>query len=197
MGSIRFGALPPAFRQYLVAWGIFAVANSSDVFLILRARHLGSTTALVVWFYAFYNLVYAAASPGLGGLSDRLGRKAVIVGGLLVYALVYLGFAGANAHWQLWALFGIYGLYTAATDGVGKALAVDLVPGNIRAGAIGMLGTVTGVATLVASSMAGLLWSAFGPGATFLYGAAGALAGAVPIARLPGREAAGGEAVRP
>jgi MFS family permease len=78
-------------------------------------------------------------------------------------------------------LFGVYGLYIAATDGVGKALAVDLVPASIRAGSIGLLGTVTGIATLVASSVAGLLWSHFGSWATFGYGAAGALLGALII----------------
>ena len=182
--SIKFGALPPAFRGYLLAWGAFAIANSSDVFLILRAKALGFSTVFVVVLYAFYNVVYAVASPYLGHLSDKLGRRKVLIGGLLIFALVYIGFAVApNAGW-LWLLFGIYGLYTAATDGVGKAYAVDLVPANIRASALGLLGTVTGVATLVASSVAGLLWYSAGPWAAFAYGALGAVAGSIMLLRV-------------
>lgn len=192
--SIRFRALPPAFRAYLIAWGAFAVANSSDVFLILRANDIlgkGMTaTMLVIAIYAFYNLVYALGSPVLGHLSDTLGRKRALIAGLVVFAAVYAGFALVGAAWQIWVLFGVYGLYTAATDGVGKALAVDLVPGNIKASAVGLLGTVTGLATLAASVIAGLLWGGIGgwrglgPWAAFAYGAAGALAGALLLARL-------------
>ncbi len=182
--SIKFSALPPAFRGYLLAWGAFAIANSSDVFLILRAKALGFSTVFVVVLYAFYNLVYAVASPYLGHLSDKLGRRKVLIGGLLIFALVYIGFAVApNAGW-LWLLFGVYGLYTAATDGVGKAYAVDLVPANIRASALGLLGTVSGVAALVASSIAGLLWYTAGPWAAFAYGALGAVAGSFLLLRI-------------
>ncbi len=174
---IGFRALPPAFRQYLLAWGVFAVANSSDMFLILRANTLGLSFFLVVLVYTFYNIVYALSSPWLGHLSDVLGRKRVLAGGLLVFALVYLGFALANHTWQIWPLFAIYGLYTAATDGVGKALAVDLTPASIRASAIGLLGTVSGLAALIASTVAGFLWYSIAPWAPFAYGAVGALCG--------------------
>lgn len=182
--SLRPGALPPAFRRYLLAWGVFAVANSSDVFLILRARQLGFSFTLVMLLYVLYNIVYAAASPSLGQLSDRLGRRQVLSGGLLVFALVYAGFALAPAANWLWGLFAVYGLYTAATDGVGKALAVDLAPVAMRASALGLLGTLTGIATLVASSAAGLLWQAVGPWAAFGYGALGALLGSLLLWRL-------------
>jgi len=179
--------LPADFRRYLLAWGVFSAANSSDVFLLLRARALGYGTTGVILLYAFYNLVYAAASPWLGGLSDRLGRRRILVAGLGIFAVVYAGFAVATHDWQLWPLFAVYGLYTAATDGVGKALAVDLVPPSVRAGAIGLLGTLTGLAALGASSVAGLLWSGVGPWAAFGYGAVGALAGAILLARVPVR----------
>jgi MFS family permease len=186
--SIRFSALPAPFRGYLVAWGIFALANSSDVFLFLRAKDLQFAPGIIILLYVLYNFVYAGTSPSLGQLSDRLGRKVVLIGGLLVFALVYLGFAFATAQWHLWVLFAIYGLYTAATDGVGKALAVDLVPAEIRASGIGLLGTVTGVATLLASSVAGVLWSVGGHlhlgMYTFCYGALGAILGAVLLARI-------------
>jgi len=191
--DLSLARLPAAFRRYLLAWGVFSVANSSDVFLLLLARkhyeHLDTAAALAmtVWLYVLYNLIYAAASPVLGGMSDRLGRRKVLVGGLLVFALVYLGFAAAQATWALWVLFAIYGLYTAATDGVGKAFAVDLVPKEIRASAVGVLGTVTGIATLLASSIGGALWQWVGPQATFLYGAAGAVLGLLLLPSTPPR----------
>jgi len=180
----RYRALPGAFRSYMIAWGVFAIANSSDVFLILKAKQVGYATTMVMVLYVLYNVVYALASPVLGSLSDRVGRKKVLVGGLIVFALVYMGFALASHTWQLWVLFAVYGLYIAATEGVGKAFAIDLVPSGIRASAVGVLGTVTGIAALVASSVAGLLWSTVGPWAAFGYGALGALAGAVLISRV-------------
>jgi MFS family permease len=167
--------LPAPYRKYLLAWVFFAVTNSSDVFLILRARSLGFGVAGVTGLYCLYNLVYAAASPLFGHRSDTVGRRRVLVAGLGVFAVVYLGFAVATKGWMLWVLFAVYGLYIAATEGVGKAAAVDLVPAGLRGTAVGVLGTVSGVATLVASSVAGVLWSVVGPWAAFAFGAVGAL----------------------
>ncbi len=190
--TISFGRMPRPFRSYLRAWGIFAIANSSDVFLILKAKQVGFTTSTVVLAYVFYNFIYAAASPFLGHLSDKVGRKEVLAGGLFVFAAVYAGFAISVAGWHIWALFGVYGLYTAATDGVGKAFAVDLVPEEIRASALGLLGTVSGIAALVASSVAGALWSGIGSWAAFAYGAAGALIGALFLLQIPHKGKFGG-----
>ena len=188
--SIALRNLPPSFRRCLLAWGAFSIANSSDVFLIMKAKEIGFSTSLVIVLYMLYNLIYAAASPSLGHLSDRIGRKKVLVSGLAILALVYLGFALARHPWQIWGLFAIYGLYTAATDGVGKAFAVDLVPADIRGSALGMLGTVTGLAALFASSIAGLPWSLFGSWAAFAYGALGALVGSLLLKRvIPDTEA--------
>jgi len=174
-------SLSPNFKHYIFAWGAFSIANSSDVFLILKAKHVGFSTTLVIVAYAFYNLLYAVASPFLGHLSDKIERKNVMMLGLVVFAIVYAGFAVATESWHIWALFGVYGLYMAATEGVGKALAVDLVAPENRATAIGVLGTTTGLAALVANSVAGTLWSIVGPWATFCYGAAGAIAGCMML----------------
>ena len=163
------------FRWYVGTWGVFALSNSSDAFLILRAKNVGLSTTVVVLLYVLYNAVYAVASPRLGALSDTLGRRRVLVGGLLVFAAVYVGFALASSGWQIAVLFAVYGVYMAATEGVGKALAVDLVPAGGRASAVGVLGMVTGIATLFASIIAGLLWTAVGPWAAFVFGAVGAL----------------------
>ena len=170
-----FFNLPANFKFYLFSWTVFSLVNSSDVFLILKAQRSGISLTQTILLYCFYNLIYALASPYLGGLSDRIGRKRVLLWGLVVFAAVYGGFIFATKAAEFWLLFGIYGLYMAATDGVGKAFAIDLVGEDKKATAIGYLGTVTGLSTLVASSVAGVLWDHFGPGATFAYGAIGAL----------------------
>ena len=181
-GSLPLASLPRPFLAYLGAWLPFALTNSSDVFLILRANSLGYSTAMTVLLYTAYNLVYSVTSPLFGGLADRLGPRRVLVGGLGVFALVYVGFALVRQQWQLWPLFAVYGLYIAATDGVGKAYAVALVPVEARATSVGLLGSVTGIATLVASSVAGVLWAVLGPWAAFAFGAAGAVISAAVLA---------------
>ena len=167
-----------SFKTYLGAWAVFSAANSSDVFLLLKAKHAGIDLKVTILMYCFYNLTYAITSPYLGHVSDRLGRKGILISGLMVFALVYLGFTQATTQVHYWALFGVYGLYMAATDGVGKAFVIDLVPSTLKATALGMLGAVTGIATLVASSAAGLLWDHLGATAPFYYGAVGALVAA-------------------
>lgn len=183
---LRWSSIPSRFRLYLVAWLPFVLVNSSDVFLILRAKQLGFTTTAVVLVYTLYNLVYALASLPLGHLSDKLSRRSVLVGGMLVFAAVYVGFAFATETWHVVVLFAAYGIYIAATDGVGKAFAVDLVPRELRATSIGLLGTVTGIMTLVASALAGLLWDTVGPWAPFALGAVGAVVSAALFMTLPG-----------
>ena len=184
-GRLRWSQLPGSFRQYLYAWLPFVLVNSSDVFLILRAEQLGFSTSAVVLVYTAYNLVYALASVPLGRLSDRLGRRQVLIGGMVVFSLVYVGFSFASSPWQIVVLFAVYGLYIAATDGVGKALAVDLVPRELWATSVGILGTLTGLATLLASTVAGVLWDTVGPQAPFVFGAVGAFVSAVLFSSLP------------
>jgi MFS family permease len=171
----NFRILNADFKKYLLAWGLFSIANSSDVFLLLKAKSAGMTTASLILVYCLYNLIYAFSSPYFGKLSDKMDRRKVLMMGLAVFAAVYLGFGFVLMTWQYWALFGVYGLYMGATDGVGKALAIDLVPSDAKATAVGILGTVTGLCTIVASVVAGLLWDHVGSTSTFLYGAIGAV----------------------
>jgi MFS family permease len=174
--------LPASFLLYMLGWGLFSAANSSDMFLLLRSKEVGFSNTGTVSLYVLYNIIYAAASPYLGSLADRIGRKHVVVGGLGVFAAVYAGFALATKSWHMWSLYAVYGLYVAATDGAGKALASDLVPRESRGRALGILGTVTGLASLAASVVAGQLWSRVGSWAAFAFGAAGALIGGIVIA---------------
>ncbi len=172
------------FKTYFLGWTLFSLTNSSDVFLILRTKQSGVSLSTTIFLYCFYNVVYALSSPYLGRLSDQMKRKYVLMGGLFVFALVYLGFSQAIQLWQFWLLFGVYGLYMGATDGVGKALAVDLVPAELKATGVGVLGAVTGVSTVFASFVAGLLWDHYGSAATFVYGAIGALMGVLVLGFL-------------
>ncbi len=179
-----------SFRTYLFAWGVFSVANSSDVFLILKAKSTGLSLSTTILMYCGYNLVYALSSPYLGRLSDGMKRRNLLITGLVIFVLVYLGFSVATSALQFWALFAAYGLYMGSTDGVGKALVVDLVPPEFKGTAIGMLGTVSGISILLASSVAGYLWDRVGPSGTFIYGAAGAAVAILILCFLPERNSA-------
>lgn len=163
------------FKVYLASWGIFSLVNSSDVFLLLRARQSGLSLNSVIFMYCFYNLIYAGMSPYFGKLSDRIPRRNVLLFGLLVFCIVYSGFSFAEAEWHYWVLFAIYGFYMAATDGAGKALAVDLVSSELKASGLGALAFVSGAAGVFASVVGGLLWDNFGAHWTFVYGVFGAL----------------------
>jgi MFS family permease len=179
----------PAFRWLLASALLFGVGNSSDVFILLRASnilhgvHSSGVTIVtgVILLYVLYNVTYAVGSLPLGGLSDRVGQVPIVVGGYVVFAGVYAGFAAAGSTPALIALFGIYGLYIAATDGTSKALISRAVPSERRGAAMGLFAMASGIATLVASSIGGVLWSTVGPWATFVYGSACALLAATVL----------------
>jgi MFS family permease len=173
---LSWRGLDRRFQLFLLASLVFALGNSSDVFLILRAQDLGLSTTAIVLAYVLYNFVYMSASLPAGIVSDRLGRRGVFVVGLLIFALVYAGFALVSQPLLLWPLFAVYGSYIALTDGVGKALITDFAPSSQRATALGTYGTLTGLAALVASILAGLLWERVGVAAPFALGAFAALA---------------------
>jgi MFS family permease len=181
-------SLGQPFVIFLLINGLFALGNSSDAFLVLRAQDRGlSVTGILAMLVAF-NLVYSLISTPAGRLSDRVGRRRLIVGGWLVYAGIYLGFALAQASWHVFALYVIYGLYYGLTYGTTKALVADLVPEGLRATAFGTHEAVVGVMVLPASLIAGWLWQGvggwpgFGPWAPFAFGSAMALAAALWLA---------------
>lgn len=151
---------------------VFGLANSSDTFLLLRVRASGWPDWQVGLAYAGYNLMYAAAAYPLGRLSDRVGRWPVMVVGWMLYALVYAGFASFSGN-AYWGLFAAYGLYMALTDGAAKALLADLAPPSRKGTALGAVSTGVGLANLVGSVAAGVLFDRVGPAAPFWLGCGG------------------------
>jgi MFS family permease len=164
------------FRLFLLAVIVFTLGNSSNAFLLLRASASGVPSVQIPLLWLVFNVVYALVATPAGALSDRVSRRMVIVGGYVVFALVYIGFAWAAIAWHIWLLFAAYGVYSGLTDGVERAYAADLVPDHLRGTAFGVYHTLTGLALLPASVVAGLLWQSVGPAAPFVYGAAMSLA---------------------
>jgi MFS family permease len=177
--SLALGALPPRLRRFMLIGVLFAVGNSSDAFLILRAQNLGLAAALVPLAYFTFNMSYAVLSYPAGALSDKIGRKPVMVGGFAVFAIIYLGFGAAAHAWMAWPLFLFYGLYYAGTEGIQKAYITDHASKEHRGTAIGVYNALTGLAALPASLIAGFLWDAVGAAAPFYVGAVTAALSAV------------------
>ncbi len=188
-----YRAAPPAYRTFLGIGLLFALGNSSDTFLILRAHALGLGDVAAVLAYAVYNLVYAAAGWPAGILSDRLGRRGILVAGFLLFAIVYGGMGLATGALIVWPLFAVYGLYIALTDGVSKATITDLVPAEQRGGALGLYAAATGLMALVSSLLAGLLWDHIAPAAPFYLGGLTALAATGALVVLGPRLGAHGQ----
>ena len=183
-------SLPAAYWRTIIPLALFALANSSDAFLLLRAKGLGLDDMQVVLAYILFNVVYAASAYPLGILSDRLGRWPLLCCGWVIYAGVYLGMGSLTAS-SIWWLLPLYGLYMGLTEGVGKAVvAVQTQPGT-RGVAIGLFQMSVGLMTLTGSILAGVLWDAFGAASAFHFGAGAALAALVAVALLaPWRRAA-------
>lgn len=171
-------------KKFFAAWGVFSLTNSSDVFLLLKAKSTGASIQTIILLYCAYNLIYALSSPYLGKLSDRWPRKKILMLGLLTFALVYLGFGLASDIWQYALLFLLYGLYMGATDGISKAFTLDLTNKDLKATSLGVLGTITGLSTLFASTCAGYIWDHGGAFWTFAFGASGALLALVLLSQI-------------
>jgi MFS family permease len=165
------------FKYFLLTVVLFTLGNSSDSFIILRAQERGLSVLQAMFMLMTFTAIYTAFSGPLGALSDRVGRRRLIISGWLAYGLVYLGFAYSQAGWHIWALFGLYGVYYAATEGTAKALVADLVPDAQRGTAYGLFNAAIGLTALPASVIAGILWQGVGPWtgfgafAPFLFGA--------------------------
>jgi MFS family permease len=186
---------PPVFKRYLLVLALFTLGNSSNMFLLLRAREIGLPEAQVPLLWALVSLMAMLFSTPLSALSDRLGRTRLIVGGWAVYGVFYLllGFIETSAGW-LWPLFAFYGLFIAATEGAEKALVADLAPTDLLGTAYGWFNLTAGIMLLPASLLFGWLWQTYSTATAFSFAAACAVLGAVLLqcwvaAAVPPREA--------
>ncbi|MDQ6887617.1 MAG: MFS transporter [Gemmatimonadota bacterium] len=180
--AVTRGGFGSRFWAVLAVMLLFTLGNSSDAFLLLRAAQLGVATALVPVLWAMLHVVKSASSTPGGILSDRHGRRPLIIAGWLVYAFVYVCFGVATREWQAWALFAVYGVYFGLTEGVQTALVADMVPVSRRGAAFGWYYLAIGLGSLPASLLFGLIWDHAGPAIAFFVGAAIALLAAVGIA---------------
>ncbi len=182
---IMFRGLGKRFLVFMLIVSLFDIGNSSDAFLVLRAQERGLNVIGILGMLVTFNLVYTLVSAPAGAISDKIGRRRVIIGGWLVYAAIYLGFAVAGTGWHVWVLYAIYGIYYGLAYGTTKAMVADLVPEALRGTAYGTYNAVLGILDFPASLIAGVLWqgvgrwSGFGPAAPFFFGAATSLSAAV------------------
>ena len=168
--NLSWGSISPRLKLFLLVSFLFAIGNSSDVFLLLRAKELGLTTTLVVLVYVLYNVTQTLFATPLGSLADTIGARKVFAGGLLVFSVVYAAFGLIQTSNWLWLLFPVYGIYIAATDGVSKAYISEFIKKEESGTFFGLHQTLTAVAGFLASFIGGVLWTKFGASATFWYG---------------------------
>lgn len=176
--AVGLRQMPAAYRRYLLATLLFGIGNSSNAFLILRTMDLGASLVTTILIYAAFNLVAALVSYPAGALSDRFGRRNMLLISFAIFLVSYLGFALATDLVFTAALFVLYGGYQGMSRAVGKALASDLVPEALRASGIGWYGAAVGLSGLIAGLAGGLFWDHIGHAAVFFYGAAFAVIGA-------------------
>jgi MFS family permease len=183
------GRFPRRYWRYLGVTALFTLGNSSNAFLILRTRDVGVALDRTILIYAAFNPVAALVSYPAGALSDRIGRRNVLLAAFAIFLLSYLGFAIAENALLIAGLFACYGLFQGMFRAVGKALAADCVPEPLRASGIGWYSATVGVVQLLASLVAGQLWDRVGHAATFYYGAAFAFCGliALPLVGIGGQ----------
>jgi len=183
--SFKFSGLDHKFWLFLGVVVIFTLGNSADAFIILRAQERGLNVLQILGMLLTFNAVYTLIASPAGALSDRIGRRSVLIAGWLVYGAIYLGFALSNTGAQIWLFYGVYGLYYALTEGASRAFVADLVPQEQRGTAYGLFHAGVGLAALPASLIAGILWqglggwTGLGPAAPFYFGAFMALVAVV------------------
>ena len=165
---------PAAYRHLLIGLLAFAVINSSDVFLLLMMKNQGLSDTAVIGFYIFYNLVFAVSAFPSGIMADKIGLKRTLIFGLMIFMLVYLGMSYNTFTWGFYILFFLYGVYASFTEGISKALISNIADKKDTATAIGTYTAFASIMTMIASSLAGLLWYNLGAQAMFIFSGTGA-----------------------
>ena len=167
---------PRPFRFLVAGLLLFTLFNSSDAFLLLAIRQKQDSDTVMIAMYIFYNLVYALFSYPLGVLADKIGLKTMLISGLFLFAIVYLSFGFVSSMAGILVLFLLYGVYAASTEGISKALISNIASKTETATAIGFYTSFASIFTLLASSLAGVLWYVFGMKVMFIISGAGVLA---------------------
>jgi MFS family permease len=173
------------FKKFLVAIALFTLSNSTDAFLLLRATDSGISPVMLPLLWMVLHISKVICSLVGGDLSDKIGRKTVIIAGWLVYALVYLGFAFVTSAWQCWVLFIIYGAYFGLSEGAEKALVADMVPAKKRGTAYGLYNLAFGITVFPASLLFGLIWNQYGAAPAFIASASVSLIAVALLASIP------------
>lgn len=159
------------FKFFVAIAGLFAIGNSSNVFLILRAQQIGISSVMIPIVYLLFNLIYSLSAIPAGIAADKFGKKRVILLGFLLFAIVYYGFTVASDTKTIWILFAFYGLFMGLTEGIQKAFLTTIIPQDFKATAFGIYNTVVGIAMFPASIIGGWLWDNISPSTTFYFGA--------------------------
>ncbi|MCL2508206.1 MAG: MFS transporter [Oscillospiraceae bacterium] len=174
----NLGKVDGQLRLYLVVVFLFTLGNSSNAFLLLRAKDAGFDDVNSILLYFLFNITAAILSMPLGKLSDKIGRKKLLVPGYLLFSVCYLGFVFASNRPAMAAAFLLYGVYTGMITGVERAFVAEISPPELKGTMLGLHSTVAGVALLPASVIAGALWDAYGAAVPFVFGASLSLAAA-------------------
>jgi MFS family permease len=175
------------FKRFLLVVALFTLSNSTDAFLLLRAGQSGISPVILPLLWMTLHISKVLSSLVGGDISDRIGRKAVIITGWLIYAFVYVGFAFVRSPWQCWTLFIIYGTYFGLTEGVEKAFVADMVPARRRGMAFGLYNLAFGITVFPASLLFGLAWTELGPSVAFLASAGVSLAAVALLSTIKTR----------
>lgn len=175
----NFKSLDYHLKLYLMVIFVFTLGNSSNTFLLLRAKSAEFDDTSVILLYFLYNLTVSVLAVPFGKLSDRVGRKMILAGGYILFSVVYGGFAFADDAMEFVVIFVLYGIFTAMTAGVERALIAEISPADLKGTMLGMHSTLAGIALLPASVIFGFLWERFGCEVPFLFGAAMSLAAAL------------------
>lgn len=186
--NLRGIHLDKKLKLYLAVLFLFCLGNSSNTFLLLKAKDIGFDSAQVILLYLIFNAVSSILAIPAGKLSDRLGRSAVLVPGYIIYGLVYIGFALFRSHTAVIILFISYGAYTAFISGAERAFIAEAAPQGFRGTVLGLYGMLQGIGLLLSSIIAGAMWEYISPAATFMFGGITGIASAALVWLILGRK---------